>query len=94
LIFYSITCVILCEIGNFLPAYRLILLMNTETKHLSSLEKLLLGIDQPEIIQTTAPLRKGETCPACGEGILDYNGLLQLECPACGFVSSEGGGCT
>lgn len=62
--------------------------------NLSSLEKLILGIDQPEIPQAVAPLRKDGICPQCGEGILDYNGLLQLECPACGFVSSEGGGCT
>lgn len=62
--------------------------------NLSSLEKLILGIDQPENPQVVAPLRKGGVCPQCREGILDYNGLLQLECPACGFVSSEGGGCT
>lgn len=62
--------------------------------NLSSLEKLILGIDQPETQPVVAPLRKDGVCPQCGEGNLEYNGLLQLECPACGFVSNEGGGCT
>jgi hypothetical protein len=65
-----------------------------EEKQLSSLEKLLLGIDQPEVDKTIVPLKKGQPCPICKAGKLDYNGLLQLECPACGFVSAEGGGCT
>ncbi len=65
-----------------------------EEKTLSSLEKLLLGIDPPDLPQTARPLRKGEICPQCGSGLLDYNGLLQLQCPACGFVNGEGGGCT
>lgn len=65
----------------------------TEEKEFSSLERLLLGMDPPPA-QTSKPLRKGETCPMCSQGKLDYNGLLQLECPACGFVSGEGAGCT
>ncbi|MBI5841794.1 MAG: hypothetical protein HZB19_17030 [Chloroflexi bacterium] len=68
--------------------------MTAEPRNLSSLELLLLNIDRPETFVTTKPLRKGETCPQCGQGQLDYNGLLQLECPKCGFVNSEGGGCT
>jgi hypothetical protein len=84
---------ILCEIGNFSPPRRFQTLMDAKEKNLSSLERLLLGLDPPPM-QTAAPLRKGETCPTCGNGILDYNGLLQLECPACGFVSGEGAGCT
>jgi hypothetical protein len=66
----------------------------TETKNLSSIEKLLLSIDQPEVIEVVRPLCKGELCPQCRKAQLDYNGLLQLECPVCGFVSGEGGGCT
>lgn len=64
------------------------------TNTLSSFEKLLLGIDQPEKVEVIVPLRKGEPCPICKNGKLDYNGLLQLECPVCGFVNGEGGGCT
>jgi uncharacterized protein (DUF983 family) len=40
-------------------------------------------------------LRSGDRCPACTKGRLDYNGLLELACPDCGFiVSGAGGGCT
>ena len=60
---------------------------------LSSLELLLLGIGQPEMPKV-GPLRSGSVCPQCGQGRLDYNGLLQLECPRCGYASGEGGGCT
>jgi len=30
------------------------------------------------------PLRPGSLCPNCGLGKLDYNGLLEFECPICG----------
>jgi uncharacterized protein (DUF983 family) len=62
-------------------------------RELSSLELLLQGILKP-VEETRAALRAGEICPACGQGKLDYNGLLALECPRCGYTSSEGGGCT
>lgn len=63
-------------------------------KKLSSFEKILLGLEVPDIPEVSEPLRKGSTCPQCGEGKLDYNGMLQLECPACGFINGEAGGCT
>jgi uncharacterized protein (DUF983 family) len=66
----------------------------SDRPELSSFEKILLGIDQPESKPNVIPLQKGENCPRCKLGVLDYNGLLQLECSACGFVSAEGGGCT
>ncbi|HND49399.1 MAG TPA: hypothetical protein PKJ84_12185 [Anaerolineales bacterium] len=65
-----------------------------KTKNLSSFEKLLLGLEKPEILEVDVPLRKGSACPNCNEGVLDYNGMLQLECPSCGFVNGESGGCT
>ncbi|MEI6291453.1 MAG: hypothetical protein WCP19_13565 [Chloroflexota bacterium] len=40
------------------------------------------------------PVRIGEPCPRCGLGILDYNGMLDLECPVCAFTEGPGGGCT
>lgn len=59
----------------------------------SSLELLLLG-KAVMPAQTSALLHAGGPCPRCGKGKLDYNGLLALECPSCGFVSGEGAGCT
>lgn len=34
------------------------------------------------------PPRAGSLCPVCGQGILDYDGLLVLRCPVCGFSES------
>jgi hypothetical protein len=39
-------------------------------------------------------VRRGERCPQCNNGILDYNGMLDLECPECGYYEGTGGGCT
>jgi len=62
-------------------------------RKLSSFELILSGkMGLP--IQAHRPLRAGETCPQCGKGKLEYNGVLALECPQCGFVNGEGGGCT
>jgi len=38
--------------------------------------------------------RAGDPCPICRQGSLDYDGLLNLSCPACGQVFGDGGGCT
>jgi len=40
------------------------------------------------------PIRAGSLCPNCKKGKLDYNGMLDLECPVCSYVLSGGGGCT
>lgn len=53
---------------------------------------------QPSPEEPAAPrphlMRRGELCPRCGLGILDYNGLLDLECPVCAYTEGPGGGCT
>ena len=36
------------------------------------------------------PARPGGLCPRCQQGILDYDGMLVLRCPVCGFAE---GGC-
>jgi uncharacterized protein (DUF983 family) len=33
-------------------------------------------------------LHPGMTCPRCGQGIIDYDGLLQLVCPVCGLTEA------
>jgi hypothetical protein len=40
------------------------------------------------------PVRPGAICPNCSKAKLDYNGLLELECPACGIRFGGGAGCT
>lgn len=34
-----------------------------------------------------APLEfhRGDLCPNCGEGVLEYDGMLNLGCETCGF---------
>ncbi|HSQ39038.1 MAG TPA: hypothetical protein VLM78_02665 [Anaerolineales bacterium] len=44
-------------------------------------------------VATCRAPRPGQPCPQCKKGRLDYNGLLQLSCPSCGYVA-EGGGFT
>ncbi|MFN3741130.1 MAG: hypothetical protein ACK4VW_00475 [Anaerolineales bacterium] len=61
---------------------------------LSDFERLLLhGLESPEATPTPA-LKVGDQCPQCGQGKLEYNGTLDLECPHCGYVVGGGGGCT
>lgn len=36
------------------------------------------------------PLRRGDPCPKCRKGKLDYDSLLELACAQCGFVLSDG----
>jgi len=36
------------------------------------------------------PLRRGDVCPACRSARLDYDGMLNLACPQCGYAL---GGC-
>ena len=58
----------------------------------SSFELMMLGKLEPEEIQPI-PLKAGSLCPQCQNGRLEYNSLLVLTCPQCGYTGG-GGGCT
>ncbi len=38
--------------------------------------------------------RSGDRCPICQQGVLDYDGLLNLACAKCGAVVNTGGAFT
>jgi uncharacterized protein (DUF983 family) len=40
-----------------------------------------------DIIAPKEP-RAGDLCPKCNQGRLDYDGLLNLTCPRCGYSVS------
>jgi uncharacterized protein (DUF983 family) len=43
-----------------------------------------------EVPQKTVEMHAGDTCPRCQKGVLDFDGLLNLACPQCGYSL---GGC-
>jgi hypothetical protein len=49
-----------------------------------------LRIAYLEAPQETAEMHAGDTCPRCLKGVLDFDGLLNLACPQCGYSL---GGC-
>lgn len=44
----------------------------------------------PEIVNRPLYAQAGKLCPVCGEAEIDYDGMLNLVCPKCGFYE---GGC-
>ena len=54
----------------------------------------MVETNQPEQSVEHVYLRRGSRCPNCEEGILDFNGLLDLECSLCGYSLVEGAGCS
>jgi len=36
--------------------------------------------------QISSPPRAGDLCPQCGQARLDYDAVLNLACPVCGFA--------
>lgn len=48
----------------------------------------------PEQLTIERPPRAGDLCPQCQSERLDYDGLLNLACPGCGYTFGGGAGCT
>lgn len=46
--------------------------------------------ENAEADQKDKELRSGDLCPNCWQGRMDYDGLLNLTCPKCGYAR---GGC-
>jgi hypothetical protein len=61
-----------------------ILETNIENKEMSGARPLDLN----------EPCLPGGLCPKCNNGKLDYNGLFELECLACGFIDKRAAECT
>ena len=55
-------------------------------------EGMVLFVERvsPVPAKVAREVRPGDPCPRCREGLLDYNGLLNLACPKCGYAL---GGC-
>lgn len=68
--------------------------MATSIPHKSKSRQLKKKTSKPRAARKSkvcsAP-RPGQKCPECGKGKLDYDGLLQLCCPVCGYTASGGG---
>ncbi|MFN2198939.1 MAG: hypothetical protein ACK2UW_22665 [Anaerolineales bacterium] len=48
------------------------------------------AVSEQQVHTKPRDLRPGDRCPVCGRANMDYDGLLNLICPACGYVL---GGC-
>lgn len=51
---------------------------------------LLMESPEESALEDHGELRAGDLCPRCGKARLDYDGLLNLACPECGYAL---GGC-
>jgi len=66
--------------------------MDLEHKFISDEEADDLKGTMKGEVCTLAPA-PGALCPRCRNGRLDYNSLLNLQCPMCGYETAAGG-CT
>lgn len=57
----------------------------TPDEHQLQMAKLELDFIKVEEI---LPVRPGGICPKCKQGIIDYDGMLVLRCPMCGYAES------
>jgi len=57
----------------------------TPTRH-SAFEMSLMGFQEETLPGTAAIPKAGELCPNCQSTPIDYDGLLNLSCPKCGYT--------
>lgn len=50
-------------------------------------KRLYRRLHLKDYVETNRP---GSSCPVCGKGTLEYDGMLNLSCKVCGFIE---GGC-
>jgi len=46
---------------------------------------LRFGLEDEMETKPLAELKAGDLCPKCRKGYLDYDGMLNLTCPECGY---------
>jgi hypothetical protein len=46
------------------------------------------GAGDMEYLKSDAELHAGDVCPQCLSGRIDYDGMLNLTCPECGYSLS------
>ena len=63
--------------------------MNNKSKKEVEAHPFFIQTDEENTF-SSANIAVGEKCPLCQEGVLDYDGMLNLVCPTCGFTA---GGC-
>jgi len=56
-----------------------------EDSYIEPSSKTKDSIEPARIDRKNCDLRSGSSCPKCDQGILDYNGLLNLVCLNCDF---------
>jgi uncharacterized protein (DUF983 family) len=44
------------------------------------------GKIQTLFVNHLSPPKSGHLCPKCSEGVLDYDGMLNLSCMKCGYT--------
>lgn len=54
------------------------------------MDEIILILKEEKEEYPKKALRSGDLCPQCGQAQLDYDGMLNLACPQCGFAV---GGC-
>ncbi len=62
--------------------------------HRQMLEKPFANQTNEIVQELITGLRRGDQCPQCKQGRLEYDGLLNLSCSQCGYTNLVGGSFT